>query len=152
MKRKNIKLPKILIKDKSFILEGMEEEYNKFREFNYQLYYSCKKYCDAYGVEQLNHAKAVLEQKKQFSEENNMSATILLALVSTGFMVVTLIVSAMTEDNKKKIDIDFLIIFGLLYFGCVVLVFIFQNVVSRIRRRNSYFHSIICDEIERRNK
>lgn len=129
--------------EESYIVESMKKEYKKTKNFTYQLYYSCKKCCDAYGIEQLNHAKAYLEQRRK---SNSDVISCWLGILSIIGIIATLI--AAKANNIRNLEFLDLFLMLSLYSMLVMMVVIIS---SNVKKKDDYFYSIICDEIERRN-
>lgn len=142
----------LYIKEESFILEELEKAFKKHKKFNYQLYYECMKACNIYGIEQLIHARAVLEERQIFGSENNNGFSFLLSYVSIVVTVITLWVSALTDKRKEALNIEPFIFVGIACCLGVVTIFLLHDRIIIPHRKNAYFHAIICDEIERRSK
>lgn len=139
-------------KEQSFILNDMEKAFKRHKKFDYQLYYDCKKCCYIYGIEQLYHAKAIFEEKNIYGVENNNGISMVLTFISIALTTLTLWVSTLTDDKKKDLLFNFFIMYGLLAVFFVFILIVIHNEIIIPRRKNAYFYSIICDEIERRNK
>jgi len=138
-------------KKESFILNDMQKAFQKHRQFDYQLYYECKKCCYVYGTEQLYHAKAILEEEQIYGVENNNGTSIVLTFISIILTTITLWVSALTDKTKMECGYDYLIILGMIFVFLVTILFIMHNNSILQHRKSAYFYSIVCDEIERRN-
>lgn len=139
-------------KEQSFILNDMEKAFKRHKKFDYQLYYDCKKCCNTYGIEQLYHAKAIFEEKYIYGVENNNGISMVLTFISIALATLTLWVSTLTDDKKKDLLFNPFIMYGLLAVFSVFILIVIHNEIIIPRRKNAYFYSIICDEIERRNK
>ena len=50
-------------KEYCFVLETFEKELNE-QKMDYQFYFKCQKICQQFGIGQLEHANAILEQQK----------------------------------------------------------------------------------------
>ena len=140
------------IKEESFILDDMEKSFKIHKKFDYQLYCNCKKNCYVYGIEQLYHAKAVLEEKQTYGIENNNGISIVLTLASIVLTTLTLWVSALTDDRKKDLLFNPLLMYGMLVIIAVGIILVMHDKIILPHRKNAYFYSVICDEIERRSK
>ncbi len=130
--------------EESFIVQNMRKEFEKNPNFNYQLFHSCKKICDSYGIEQLNHAKAVLQQSKTYRE-------LYVSLMSFGISLAAILVNILSILIQSQFDIDSGIsIFTL--FGVAVMAY--YTVLLRMGddRRDEYFISVIEDEVLKRSK
>lgn len=138
--------------EQSFILNDMEKAFKRHKKFDYQLYYDCKKCCYTYGIEQLYHAKAIFEEKNIYEVENNNGISMVLTFISIALTTLTLWVSTLTDDKKKDLLFNSFIMYGLLAAFSVFILIVIHNEIIIPRRKNAYFYSIICDEIERRNK
>lgn len=138
--------------EQSFILNDMEKVFKRHKKFDYQLYYDCKKCCYTYGIEQLYHAKAIFEEKNIYGVENNNGISMVLTFISIALTTLTLWVSTLTDDKKKDLLFNSFIMYGLLAAFSVFILIVIHNEIIIPRRKNAYFYSIICDEIERRNK
>ena len=139
-------------KEQSFILNDMEKVFKRHKKFDYQLYYDCKKCCYTYGIEQLYHAKAIFEEKNIYGVENNNGISMVLTFISIVLTTLTLWVSTLTDDKKKDLLFNPFIMYGLLAVFSVFILIVIHNEIIIPHRKNAYFYSIICDEIERRNK
>lgn len=138
------------IKEESFILEEMEKMFKNLNTFNYQLYYECQKVCTMYGMEQIYHAKAVLEEKKIYHSEINNANSYLLTFFSIVVAVIALWFSILPDKIMETLNMDPLFLIGI--FAVIVVAIIYElhdkTVISY--RKTTYFYSIICDEIEKR--
>ena len=139
-----------IVKEESFILEDMKKAFKKNKKFDYQLYCECKKMCYVYGIEQLYHAKAVLEEKQTFASDNNNGISVVFSIITIALTTITLWVSALTDNRKKDLPLDSLLAYGLIVAIAMVILLILHNMVIIYHRKDAYFYSIICDEIERR--
>lgn len=142
----------LTVDNKSFILENMEKAFENHKKFDYQLYYECKKCCYTYGVEQLYHAKAVLEEKQTYGIENNNGISITLTLISIALTTLTLWASILTDDAKKRSLLNPTLMYGILAIIAVFGMLVLHDRYIFPHRKNAYFYSIICDEIERRSE
>lgn len=92
-------------KEESFILDDMEKAFKRHKKFNYQLYYDCKECCDIYGIEQLHHAKAILEKKLNETNFRVNFITFVIAIVTVIFTCLGICVS-MVSLEETMINID----------------------------------------------
>ncbi|MBO5484335.1 MAG: hypothetical protein J5979_03880 [Lachnospiraceae bacterium] len=127
--------------EESFIVQEMEKAFRDNSLLDYQLFYSCHKICELYGLEQLSHAKGVLEQRMAYDD----SLRILMTLAVSVIAVLLSAFSIMGLSTNIMVGAFVLFIFSVLCY-CFILI------NTNEYRKSMYFLSVICDEISKRSK
>lgn len=132
--------------EESFIVKDMEKQFKINHGLDYPLFYSCKKICDAYGIEQLNHAKAVLQQRKAYEESYRNVMALAVSVIAILIGVFSIGYSENSQSGGNYAGGAFLLFLMAVLCYWVVLTQIKGN------QKNEYFLSIICDEIAKRSR
>ena len=132
--------------EESFIVQDMEKQFKRNQGLDYQLYYSCQKICDAYGIEQLNHAKAVLQQRKVYQESYRNLMALAVSIIAILISIFSLVYSGNSQIGANYAGGAFLL------FLMAILCYLAVLTPMKRNRKNDYFLSVICDEIVKRSK
>lgn len=129
-----------------FVLEVFDKELNE-PKIDYQFYCKCQKICKQFGMEQLKHARAILELEKTHNDAMGQLGAILISLFS---MISATIAAVVIGETKLDIIWRGILVWAMLMEALMIYCGL---VVKRVNsERHVYYYSLICDEIERRNE
>lgn len=129
-----------------FVLEVFDKELNE-PKIDYQFYCKCQKICKQFGMEQLKHARAILELEKTHNDAMGQLGAILISLFSMISATIAAVVIGETKLDiiERAILVSVIWMVALMIYGCTF--------IARVNsERHVYYYSLICDEIERRNE
>lgn len=129
-----------------FVLEVLDKELNE-QKIDYQFYYKCQKICKQFGMEQLKHARAILELERTHNDAMGQLGALLISLFSMISATIAAVVIGETKLDIIEQGILVLVIWmvALMIYGCTF--------IARVNsEQHVYYYSLICDEIERRNE
>ena len=129
-----------------FVLEVLDKELNE-QKIDYQFYYKCQKICKQFGMEQLKHAKAILELEKTHNDVMGQLGALMISWFSmiSANLAIVFIGETKLDIIGKGIVVGTMWMVGLMIYSCTF--------VARVDSEgHAYYYSVICDEIERRNE
>lgn len=132
--------------ENSFVLEVFDKEFNE-QKIDYQFYYKCQKICKQFGMEQLKHARAILELERTHNDAMGQLGALLISLFSMISATIAAVIIGETKLDiiERAILVSVIWMVALMIYGCTF--------IARVNsERHVYYYSLICDEIERRNE
>lgn len=143
------------LEDKSKLISDFEEIYKFRKMIDKKFYKKCKKKCKKADMTQLKHAKSVLEEKKVQAGGNDYNNSQIFVIAPIIISMIVLLSDFIRSFEITKLNVSTFFLDGI---GCMLILVIFiissvnRAIKKPIRRRNAYYYSIICDEIEKREK
>lgn len=129
-------------KSGSDLVEKLFDDVERYKEIGENCYKTCNDILrdETVNIGELYHAKAVLEQKmeKRSDIKNTVNSSLSLGAI------------CIAASSLLKSTLERLLITILVVVACVTIYYFVDN--SHIKDYMYYVHSLICDEIERRNK
>lgn len=133
-------------KEYCFVLETFEKELNE-QKMDYQFYFKCKKICQQFGIGQLEHANAILEQQKTHSDAMTQIESIAISVYSMISATLAVVIIGRTKFDYMWRGI----LVGVMWM-MAIMIYAFSFLRKINLERHAYYYSLICDEIEKRNK
>ena len=142
----------LTLEDKSKLISDFEEIY-KFRKIiDKKFYKKCKKKCKKADMTQLKHAKSVLEEKKVQAGGNDVGISHIFSIASLSFAALSLLTDSILKKLTLDSNVNYFPSTCIIFMILITITFIVYMATEPSRRRNAYYYSIICDEIEKRDK
>ncbi|MCI5501250.1 MAG: hypothetical protein MR409_04905 [Lachnospiraceae bacterium] len=143
------------LNDNSELLEEFEKEYKRRRIIDIHFFKKCKQICKKASIAQLKHAKYVLDEFKILSAGNDAGVTQTFTILSLAVAMISIMSdkSSLILNNERS-AMFFNITCGtfLVYIVVAFVLFLVHKATVPGRRRNEYYYSIICDEIDKRKE
>ena len=140
------------LKDDSKHKGVLEGNYVSSKIIDIEFYGKCKEICESYDIKELKHAKAVLEEWKIDASGNDVGFEQIFAIASMSLAILSLLADSIVKilglDSSCYFFVSTCIVFVIVTF--ILLVVYMATIPSR--KRNAYYYSVICDEIDEKKK
>lgn len=135
-------------KSRSDLVERLFDNVKQYKEIGEDCYKTCNDILSdkTVDIDELYHAKAVLEQKIEAKSNSNDFASISLSLVAVYIAALSLVESV----SNGMFGIIGNILIAIVLIVVSVIIYYFVD-ISPIKDYMYYVHSLICNEIENRN-
>ena len=140
------------LEDKSKLISDFEKYYKSNKKMDIEFYNECKKICESYNIKELIHAKYVLEGEKIDATGNNVGITYVFSIASLSVAILSLLAKSIMQVLSTNSYIELFSYICIFVMCLIAVLFVVYMATIPSRRRNSYYYSIICDEIEKRYK
>lgn len=141
-----------ILVDNSELINKFENKYKSNKIIDIEFYGKCKEICEDESIENLKHAKAVLEERKIDASGNDVGFAQIFAIASMTLAILSLLADSIVKilglDSSCDFFVSTCIVFVIVTF---ILLVVYMGTIPS-RRRHAYYYSVICDEIDEKKK
>ena len=137
--------------DSSELINRFENNYEPNKIINENFYDECKEICEDESIDNLKHAKAVLEERKIDASGNDVGFAQIFAIASMSLAILSLLADSIVKVLGLDSSCDFFVSTCIVFVVTFILLVVYMATIPS-RRMNAYYYSVICDAIYEKEK